>query len=135
MIVSTFYSLYICSDINCVCITLYVYECPIEAISWRSWKLGGCWSRSHGRLLQRDYCSRVSLVYNMYIHMYVYINIYIYICMLHACVCVCMCSRAGNASTQRYRVEVIESGDELNNGATECCKWIGSWVTAWTCWK
>lgn len=24
------------------------------------------------------------------------------------------------------RAEVIESGDELNNGATECCKWIGS---------
>lgn len=52
----------------------------------------------------------------------------------YVCVCVCTCVsegagahvRRGNASTHRYRAEVIESGDELNNGATECCKWIGS---------
>jgi len=28
----------------------------IAAISRRSWKLGGCWSRSRGRVLQWDYC-------------------------------------------------------------------------------
>lgn len=43
------------------------------------------------------------------------------------CVCARTRARRGNASTHRYRAqEVIESGDELNNGAAECCKWIGS---------
>jgi len=48
------------------------------------------------------------------------------------CVCVrlygCMCARAQRKClySPLPRAEVIESGDELNNGATECCKWIGS---------
>jgi len=59
----------------------------------------------------------------------------IYVCTCaraRVCVCVCVCGRARARAQGKClysplpRAEVIESGDELNNGTTECCKWIGS---------
>lgn len=53
---------------------------------------------------------------------------------VHVCVCALALARSCVFARARRKclysplphAEVIESGDELNNGATECCKWIGS---------
>lgn len=54
-----------------------------------------------------------------------------YVCVcVRARLCVCafvwVCAQGKCLYSPLPRAEVIESGDELNNGATECCKWIGS---------
>lgn len=84
----------------------------IATVSGQSWKLGGCWSRSRGRVLQRDYCGAHTCVG----------------CVWDVCRCICVrgCAREMPLYSRLPHAEVIESDDELNNGATERCKWIGS---------